>query len=210
MDDWAEYLKFLAGLLAIINPVGAVPMFINLTQNETRRERRRTALIAGITIAVVLLVALFVGEALLRFFGITVPSFRVAGGILILLMALAMLQARTSPVKQTEEEAREGVDKPTVGVVPLGLPLLAGPGAISTVILYSGGGHPMLHYLLLSLGIVLVGLIAWLFMRAAPFVSDLLGRTGINIVTRIMGLIMAAIGVEFIANGIRGLFPVLQ
>lgn len=209
MDNWAEYLKFFAGLLAIINPVGAVPLFINLTQNETRRERRRTALIAGLTVAIVLLVALFVGESLLRFFGITVPSFRVAGGILILLMALAMLQARTSPVKQTEEEAQEGVEKPTVGVVPLGLPLLAGPGAISTVILYGGAGQSFWHYAVLAGAILLVAAIAWAFMRAAPYVSDLLGKTGINIVTRIMGLIMAAIGVEFIANGMRGLFPAL-
>lgn len=209
MEYWTEYLKFFAGLLAIINPVGAVPLFINLTYNETERERRRTAAIAALTIGIVLLVALFLGESLLRFFGITMPSFRVAGGILILLMALSMLHAKVSPVKQTEEEAQEGVEKSTVGVVPLGMPLLAGPGAISTVVLYAGAKSQLVHYLVLAAGIAGVAIIAWLFMRAAPYISNLLGKTGINVVTRIMGLIMAAIGVEFIASGIRGLFPSL-
>lgn len=210
MHNWADYFKFFAGLLAIINPVGAVPLFINLTQNETSAERRRSATIAATTVAVVLIVALFVGDALLRFFGITIPSFRVAGGILILLMALSMLQARVSAVKQTEEEAQEGMEKPSVGVVPLGVPLLAGPGAISTVILNAEHGAPWLHYVVLCLGIVGVALVAGIFMRLAPRVSQLLGQTGINVVTRIMGLIMAAIGVEFIAAGIRGLFPALM
>jgi len=209
MDNWAEYLKFFAALLAVINPVGAVPLFINLTHNETLRERRRTAAITGVTIVVVLLVALFLGESILRFFGITIPSFQVAGGLLILLMALAMLQAKTSPVRQTEEEAQEGAEKSAVGVVPLGLPLLAGPGSISTVILYTGHDAPVWHYALLAAAIFVVSVLTWAFMRAAPYVSTLLGTTGINIVTRIMGLIMASIGIEFIAHGIRGLFPTL-
>ncbi|MGD8379108.1 MAG: YchE family NAAT transporter [Gammaproteobacteria bacterium] len=209
MHNWSEYAKFFAGLVAIINPIGAIPMFINMTHNLAPAERVRTARVAAVTVAAVLIVSMLTGDAILRLFGITIPSFRVGGGILILLMAISMLHARVSPAKQTEEEAREGEAKDAVGVVPLGIPLLAGPGAISTVIIYAQHGAPVAHYAILGTGIVVVAALAWVFFRAAPMLADLLGRTGINVVTRIMGLIMTAIGVEFIATGLKALFPAL-
>ncbi len=203
----SEYAKFLLGLLSIVNPIGAIPIFIELTQNQSPRERSRTGGIAAAAGCGVLLASLVSGEAILRFFGITIASFRVGGGILLLLMAISMLHARVSPAKQTEEEARDTAQKESVGVVPLGVPLLAGPGAISTVILYADRGGSVLHYGLLAAIIVVVAVACWLSFRTAPYLARLLGRLGINVVTRIMGLIMAAIGVEFIASGLRGLFP---
>ncbi|HWP94970.1 MAG TPA: YchE family NAAT transporter [Gammaproteobacteria bacterium] len=207
METWAEYLKFFVGLIAVLNPIGAIPLFIAMTHNETDRQRRRTASVAGLTVCVVLLVSLLIGEELLRFFGISIPSFRVVGGILIFMMALAMLQAKLSPVRQTEEETREGTEKESVGIVPLGLPLLAGPGSISTVILHGANGGTALHYAVLCAGIVIVSVLVWLSLRAAPLLVAMLGRTGINVFTRIMGLIMAAIGVEFVVQGVRQLLP---
>lgn len=209
MAAWVEYLKFFAGLVAILNPIGVIPIFINLTYNQTVVERNRTAFMAALTVGVVLAVALLCGELILDFFGISVASFQVAGGVLILLNSLSMLQAKMGATRQTEEEAQETAEREDVSVVPIGVPLTAGPGAISTVILY--GHKPALfgRSVILIGGIAIVALIVWAAFRLAPLISRALSRTGINIVTRLMGLIMAAIGIEFIAAGLRILFPSL-
>lgn len=206
---WSEYAKFFAALLAIVNPLGAVPVFINVTGTLPDQARRETACWAAIATAVILWIALLTGEAVLRFFGISIGSFRVGGGILILLMAISMLHARMSSIKHTEEEMQDVEARESMAVVPLGTPLLAGPGAISTVILYAQRGSGLTHYALIAAGIALLAVITWLLFRAAPPVAAYLGKTGINVVTRIMGLIMAAVGVEFIISGLRQLLPVL-
>lgn len=206
---WPEYVKFFAALMAIVNPIGAVPVFLNLASDQRDRDLKKTAFWAGCATSTILLLALLTGEALLSFFGISIASFRVGGGILILLMAISMLHARPSSVKHTDEEIEDSADRRSVAVVPLATPLLAGPGAISTVILYAQRYSSPAHYLLLAVEITLIGLAIWLIFRVAPLVASHLGRTGINIITRIMGLIMAAVGVEFIAHGLRQLFPIL-
>jgi multiple antibiotic resistance protein len=210
MAEWVEYAKFFAGLLSIVNPIGSIPIFINLTTNQSPAERHRTGLMAALSVVMVLGVVLVTGETLLHFFGITVSSFRVGGGILILLMSISMMNARMSPVKQTEEEAQDAAEKHSVAVVPLGIPLLAGPGAISTVIVYAHSDSSLTHHLLLGAEILGVAGAVWVSFRLAPFIASKLGRTGINVVTRIMGLIMAAIGIEFIANGLKELLPGLS
>ncbi|MBI5559127.1 MAG: YchE family NAAT transporter [Deltaproteobacteria bacterium] len=209
IGSWNEYLKIFAALLAIVNPVGAIPIFINLTAGQKNEERRKTGLMAAASVGVILVVVLFSGEAVLNFFGITVGSFRVGGGILILLMAISMLHAKVSQVKQTDEELNDYADRETGGVVPLGTPLLAGPGAISTVILYAQRHSSGLHYAIMLLVIIILALLTWLIFRMAPVLARVLGKTGINVFTRIMGLFMAAVGVEFIANGLKQLFPLL-
>jgi multiple antibiotic resistance protein len=206
---WSEYAKFFAALLAIVNPLGAVPVFINVTGNLPDHARKETALWAAIATGLILWVALLAGEAVLRFFGISIGSFRVGGGILILLMAISMLHAKMSSIKHTEEEMQDVEARESMAVVPLGTPLLAGPGAISTVILYAQRGSGLTHYALIAAGIAVLALITWLLFRAAPPVAAYLGRTGINVVTRIMGLIMAAVGVEFIVSGLKQLLPIL-
>jgi multiple antibiotic resistance protein len=122
-------------------------------------------------------------------------------------MAISMLQARTSRAAHTSDEAEETTDRETIAVVPLAIPLLSGPGAISTVIVYAYKAKGPLAYLITSAGIVLIGLSIYLSLLAAPFITKKLGKTGINIVTRIMGLILAAIAVEFITTGIKNIFP---
>ncbi|MHB8790931.1 MAG: YchE family NAAT transporter [Desulfobulbaceae bacterium] len=207
--SWPEYFKFFAALMAIVNPIGAVPIFINLTVDQPDWGKKKTAFLAACATSTILLVALATGEAILTFFGISIASFRVGGGILILLMAISMLHAKPSSVKHTDEELEDSAERQSVAVVPLGTPLLAGPGAISAVILNGQRYASPPHYLLLGIEIVMVGLAIWLILRVAPLVASYMGKTGINIVTRIMGLIMAAVGVEFIANGLKQLFPVL-
>lgn len=211
MFEWAEYLKFFIGLIAILNPIGVIPVFINLTQQQTSEERALTARTAAMSVGIVLLIGLLAGEYILNVFGISIASFRVGGGILILLMAISMMNATMSPARQTPEEARDAVLKDQVAVVPLAIPLVAGPGAISTVIVYANRAsqNELLHLFVLAIGVIVVAVVVWLIFRLAQPLSERLGRTGINVITRIMGLIMAAIGVEFMASGLKGLFPVL-
>ena len=209
MLDYAEYVKLFVGLLAILNPFGAIPLFISMTADENDIQRRKTINLVALGVTIILLVALFFGEPLLRFFGITIDSFRVGGGILVLLMAIAMLHAKTSLIRQTDEEAHESIDKESVAIAPLAMPLLAGPGAISTVILAAHKSTSVVHYMIIALGIVVLSGVVWGVLRLSPWIAARIGATGINIFTRIMGLILTAIAVEFIATGIKGLFPVL-
>jgi multiple antibiotic resistance protein len=207
MLEWAEYIKILVAILVIVNPLGAVPFYISLTTHLSLPERRKIPNTTALSIAIVLVASALVGEALLRFFGISISSFKVGGGILLMLMAISMMQARQSRSRQTPEEAIEAEEKDSIAVVPLAIPLLAGPGAISTVIIYaSQSSHPM-HYLLIMASGIVVAATVWLALKSAERVARLLGRTGINIAMRLMGILLAAIAVEFMAGGLTGLLP---
>lgn len=206
MLELREYLKIFIGLIAIVNPIGVIPIFISLTLGQKLNERRNVANTAALATGLILLVTLFMGEEVLVFFGITINSFRVGGGILILLMSISMLNAKVSTVSHTPKEATESKEKETIGVVPLATPLLAGPGAISTVVLDAHKGTGIAHYLIISFEIVLLSVIIWIIFRLARFIEERIGTIGINIIMRIMGLLLAAIAVEFIANGLKGLF----
>ena len=209
MLEYTIYTKMLIGLLAIVNPIGAIPIILSITGQATEQERKRISKIVVFSVPLILLTALFLGERILEFFGISIDSFRVGGGILILLMAIAMMQGHLSEAKQTKEEAEEGERLDSVAVVPLSMPLLAGPGAISTVILYGHRSAAVNHKMIISVEILILATILWLVLASIPWISKHISRTGINVFTRIMGLILAAISVEFIAEGIKGLFPML-
>jgi multiple antibiotic resistance protein len=210
MHEWNDLLKITVALLAIVNPIGGIPIFISTTRGWSNQERARTAHTVAITVFCVLFIALFLGDRLLEFFGIGLPSFLVGGGILILLLAISMLQARESRIRQTPEEADEATDKQAVGVVPLGIPLLAGPGAISSIIIaaHHAQGSLMGHVQLI-LPILAISLLVWGIFLLAVRIANRLGTTGINIVNRLMGLILAALAIELIAKGLGELFPKL-
>lgn len=209
MSDLTELGKAAISLFAIVDPIGSIPLFLSATHGWSELRRRATARIAALTVAGVLGVTAFLGESILRFFGISLASFSVAGGILLLLQAVSMMQARAIPMRQTHEEAEEAFEKDAVGVVPLGVPLLAGPGAISQIIIFSHGSgiESLARQASLLLPIAFVAFAVWLTFRAAMPLSRRLGATGIHIVTRLMGLIIAAISVEMIARGLGTLFP---
>src|SRR3990172_10402492 len=135
--EWTGYVKIFTSLLAIVNPLGVIPVFVSLTRSSTEQERRNIARTTSITVAVILIAAALVGKLLLNFFGVSIASFKVGGGILLLLMSIAMMQAKHTQSKQTPEEAEEAEEKESIAVVPIAMPLLAGPGAISTVIIYT-------------------------------------------------------------------------
>jgi multiple antibiotic resistance protein len=207
MLDFTEYSKIFISLFAIVDPVGIIPIIIAFTAGMTAQKRERVGRIASFSVLLILLVALLLGEAVLGFFAISIHSFRTAGGILILLMAINMLigdKPKLAPDDSVDSDATS-----SVAIVPLSTPLLAGPGAISTVILDAHKGTNAGHYGVMALILVLLGLTVWLTFLIAPCVSQRLGKIGSNIVTRLMGLLLAAIAVEFIAGGLRGLFPVL-
>ena len=207
MAPWDELTRFLVALIVIINPLGAVPVYLTAAGEQTAAEHGRNARIAAVTVVVTLLVVILAGEQVLAFFAIGLPAFRVGGGIVILLMAIAMLRGGAGRIRHTEEEAEEAHAKETVAVVPIGIPLLAGPGAISTAILASHDSTGWLYTLVLCLGAMLIAPLLWVCLRFAVPIGSRLGRTGVNIATRLMGLVLVAIAVEFIAAGIRELFP---
>ena len=161
-------------------------------------------------VCAILLVALLIGQPLLAFFGISISSFRVAGGILLLLMSIKMLLGNFYESLPQSNDAIEGETISANAIVPLSTPLLAGPGSISAVIVEAHKAHGVGHYLIMSLEIVLLSITVWLTFMIAPRVAQRLGRIGISIFTRLMGLILASISVEFIANGMKGLFPGLS
>ena len=207
MLDFTEYSKIFISLFAIVDPVGIIPIIIAFTAGMTAQKRERVGRIASFSVLLILLVALLLGEAVLGFFAISIHSFRTAGGILILLMAINMLigdKPKLAPDDSVDSDATS-----SVAIVPLSTPLLAGPGAISTVILDAHKGTNAGHYGVMALILLLLSLTVWLTFLIAPWVSQRLGKIGSNIVTRLMGLLLAAIAVEFIAGGLRGLFPAL-
>ncbi len=209
MLDFTEYTKIFISLFAIIDPMGIIPIIITFTFGMTAQRRARTARVASLSVGAILLLALLIGELILEFFGISIHSFRTAGGILLLLMSITMLLGAPTKAAPAPSDVTEGEATTSVAVVPLSTPLLAGPGAISTVILDAHKGTGIGHLALMAVVIAALALSVWFTFLIAPWVERRMGRVGINIFTRLMGLVLASIAVEFIAGGLRGLFPVL-
>ena len=207
--DWAYLFKIGIALFAIVNPIGSVPIFISATDGWNRKDKLRTANVVTVTVFLVLLTSALFGDGILEFFSITIPSFQVGGGILILLIAINMLHAKQSHSKQTPEEARTLEERDVIAIVPLSIPLLAGPGAIGSMIIAAQQSKTFLGHISLAIPIFVVAMLIWLTLQLSSYIADKLGTIGINIVTRLMGLILAAMAVEFIAHGLIGLFPAL-
>ena len=207
--DWAYLFKIGIALFAIVNPIGSVPIFISATDGWNRKDKLRTANVVAMTVFMVLLTSALFGDGILEFFSITIPSFQVGGGILILLIAINMLHAKQSHSKQTPEEAKTLEERDVIAIVPLSIPLLAGPGAIGSMIIAAQQSKTLLGHISLAIPIFVVAMLIWLTLQLSSYIADKLGTIGINIVTRLMGLILAAMAVEFIAHGVIGLFPAL-
>lgn len=207
--EWTEYTRFFVALLAVLNPLAAIPIFLGLTEGFTSAERGRTAAVTGLAVGLLLAGAAVAGEPFLGFMGTSLASFRVGGGIVVLMMAISMLMAQPGAVRQTPEEIEAVAKQEGIAVVPLAIPLIAGPGAISTVIIQMHRGGGALHATLVLGCIAAVALSCWLVLRFAEPLGRFIGPIGLNVLVRLFGLVLAAIAVEFIANGLRVLFPVL-
>jgi multiple antibiotic resistance protein len=206
-----DLLKPLIALLALVNPIGVVPFFIHFTQSFDPAQRRHTIRVTAFAVFAVIATSALAGLQIIEFFGISIASFRVGGGILLLISSLQMLSAQ--PVASQASDATEGAQKADAGasiaVVPLAIPLLTGPGTISTVVIYAErAAHWWQLAVLVGYGVV-IGAATFVAFSAAGRIAALLGPTGINVMTRLMGLILSALAVEIMADGLLTLFPAL-
>ena len=204
-----DYLRFTVTLLAVLDPFLAVPIFLSVTAGRDAASRTRLVNAVTVTVFLVLAGAAVFGEGLLRLIGASLPAFQVGGGLVLLLMALSMLNAEAGQIRQTEREAQELESGTRFGVVPLAVPLLAGPGAISTTIIAAQAGGPA-HIGAIIACIALIAAIEWVILRLADPVGARLGTTGLNIATRLLGLLLAAIAIEMMARGLKILLPGLS
>lgn len=205
--------KPLITLLAIVNPLAIVPFFIHYTEGFSAAQRQRTVYVASFSAFCVIAVSALVGLQILEFFSISLASFQVGGGMLLLTSALNMLNAQPAEAKPHTHELQDGAEKAAMGasiaVVPLTIPLLTGPATISTVVIYAERAKTVLQMTLLVGYGVVIGLATALCFALAEPIARVLGNTGINVMTRLMGLILAALAVEVMADGLHKLFPAL-
>lgn len=197
------FLIAFTSVFVLVDPIASVPAFLAMTGHSTRAHRRRMALRASITCFAILTLFALAGPGIFKLFGITMPAFKIAGGIILGLIGLDMLQARRSPTQETPGETSEGAEKEDIGIVPLGVPMLAGPGAISSVMVLMAQNADLLHRSLILGAIGLTALIAVIVLATADWVSSHLHRTGIAIFTRMMGLLLTAIAVQFVIDGLK-------
>jgi multiple antibiotic resistance protein len=206
--------KPLITLLAIVNPPAIIPFFIYYTQGLSGPERRHTVVVSAVTAFLVIAASALLGIRILEFFGISLASFQVGGGMLLLTSSLNMLNAKPAEAKPASNEMEAGAEKAAMGdsiaVVPLTIPLLTGPATMSTVVIYAERARNALDMMVLvGYGVVIAVVTAVCFALAEP-IARILGKTGINVLTRLMGLILAALAVEVMAEGLGKLFPVLR
>ena len=206
MNQLGDYLRFVVTLTAVLDPFLAIPIFLAVTSPSEPAARLRLAWVITVTVFAVLTGAVVAGEAILRLIGASVAAFQVGGGLVLLLMALAMLNAQAGGMRQSRAEAEELASGEVTGVVPLAVPLLAGPGAISTSIIAAQAGGTA-HVSALIACIALVCVILWAVLRVAPAVAPRMRTTGLNIATRLLGLLLAAIAIQTMAEGLKELFP---
>jgi multiple antibiotic resistance protein len=209
-EHWTEYTRFLTTLLAILDPFFAIPVFLALTEGRGPGDRARTATVTVLTVLAVLLATALAGEPLLRLLGTSLPSFRVGGGLVLLMMSISMLSTLEDPWRHTREEREAAVGKATVAVVPLAIPLLAGPGAISAVIIEMHRSPVLGHRAAVLATIVLACLLLWLMLLLAVPIGRAMGPLAMKVANRLLGLLLAAISVEIMAGGLKELFPGLQ
>ncbi|MDO4245636.1 MAG: MarC family protein [Deinococcus sp.] len=205
--DWAEvvtlsYRTFLT-MLVIMDPVGLAPMFIALARDRPDFEKRRLALKATLVAGGIIFVFGLFGRALLEHLGISLSAFRIAGGVLLFMVALDMVSARQSGTKETPEEEREAQEREDISVFPLAIPLIAGPGTLASIMIQANAAHgdPILMFAVFVVtGLVLA--LCYLALRLSSKIANVLGLTGVNVVTRVLGVLLGALAVQYIADGI--------
>ncbi len=200
-----EFLQFslvaLSSIFFIVDPLAAIPSFLVMTADDSEDKRRRMARHAAWTCFLVLSLFSLAGSLIFQLFSITLPAFKIAGGLLLFLVAIDMLQARRSGTQEVTEERLEGTAKEEVGVTPLGIPMLAGPGAISTAMVLMGQYRDWWHAIPVFLAIGITALASYYVLAGANRVRKYLGEIGIRILMRLMGLVLTAIAVQFVLNG---------
>ncbi|MEX2157581.1 MAG: MarC family protein [Gemmatimonadales bacterium] len=198
-----ELVLIFTSILFIVDPFAAVPTFLAMTPRDSPQQRRQLAKRGALTCAITLIAFALGGSVIFKVFGITIGAFKIAGGVLIGLNALDMVQARRSQQRETPAETAEGIQKDDIGILPLGVPMLAGPGAISTVMVLALGAKTVAATVAVYVSIILTAMITYYVLAAATLVERRLGQTGMKILTRLMGLVLCAIAIQFILDGIK-------
>jgi len=202
-----DMLKAFVPLFIIVSPLGALPLFLAMTAGDLPAQRMRTAWIAALTTCVVLVAAVLCGEAVFRFFGVTIDAFRIAGGVLLFLYAIDMVQMKQSRMRTTQEEVDHGTTKSEVGIIPLAIPMLAGPGAIATaMVLRLQAPHDVSGTMSLVVAIVAVTFATWLTFRLGVRLEGWINPVWMGILLRLEGLLIAAIAVQMLVAGVSGAF----
>src|ERR1700743_986360 len=196
-------LLALSSIFFLVDPFAALPTFLAVTEGQDSKRRMRTARKASLTAWVVLSVFAFVGQYIFRLFGISLPAFEIAGGVILLLIGLDMLEAKRSPTQESSGETAEAASKDAVGIVPLGIPMLAGPGAITSVMVLVGQVPGLMSWEMGAIvgSIAITAAICYVVLGGAARVARLMGETGIRILVRIMGLLLVALAVQYFVNG---------
>lgn len=202
----SPYVRFsvlaLSSIFFLVDPFAAIPAFLAITARSDAKRRKRMAARASLTCFIVLTSFALAGRLIFRMFGITLPAFEIAGGLILLLIGIDMLEAKRSPTQEASEDTQEGAAKEDAGIVPLGIPMLAGPGAISSVMVLVAQAAGQWHMLAILLAIGITALASYGVLNGAEQVRRLLGETGIRILVRIMGLLLVALAVQFFVNGL--------
>jgi multiple antibiotic resistance protein len=207
-QELAKYMMLCFGsLFSIVDPFAAVPIFLGLVGSHSKAGQARIARQASLTCFAVLTSFALAGALIFNFFGITIPAFKLAGGILLFGVAVEMMNAKHSSTRTTSEEQHEAETRAEVGLIPLGLPLLSGPGAIATVMVLSGKAKDIEQRIGLHLAILAVSIITFMTLRSATVVARVFGKTGLNVIGRLMGLILAAVAMQFVIDGVRDALP---
>src|SRR5277367_6648485 len=195
-------LLALTSIFFLVDPFAVIPLFLAVTAGAPRAERNGIARRSALTCAIVLSAFAIAGSLIFKMFGITLPAFKIAGGIILMQIGLDMLQGKQSSQKSSAEEQQEGAEKSDASIIPLGMPMLAGPGAISTVMVLVGESHALWQHAVIYATILLTSFLSFMILAGADGVRKYLGETGIRILMRLMGLLLVALAVQFVVNGL--------
>ena len=199
MIEWTFIIKTTIALIAIVDPIGCLPLFLSLTGQHKKINKKNVVKMTAITVFIILVTSLFLGDKILNMFGITMPSFQICGGILLLIMAISMMLGK----HQIIESGQNGKsDKELIAFVPLSIPLLAGPGAMSNMIIAAHQAPNLINQSFLVLPCIAVSLLIWLTLSFAENISKMIGAIGTKIITRVMGLLLGSMAIEFITRGV--------
>ena len=207
-DDLLSYAAVVfSAVFFVVDPFAAVPLFLVMTKGDEPSKQRAMAQRASITVFIVLATAGFAGTYIFKLFGVTLPAFRIAGGILILLLALDMVRAEPSTTRARPEETQEGVAKADIAIIPLAIPMLSGPGAIASVMVLWAEAKDWRYHAIIIAAIFATAVGSYLVLRATRLVERVLKQTGLNILTRLMGIVLCAIAVQFMVAGLGEMLP---
>lgn len=206
MPSTTEFFEFallaLTSIFFLVDPFAVIPLFLSVSSDASIEERRNLARRSAMTCAIVLCVFALTGTLIFKLFGITLPAFKIAGGVILLQVGMDMLQAKQSGQRSTPEEAQEGAAKEDASIIPLGMPMLAGPGAISTVMVLIGESHTIWRRAVVYAAVIITSFVSYLVLAGASRVRRYMGETGVRILSRLMGLLLVALAVQFVANGL--------